>query len=110
MCKSAMGRCFSQLTYERDSTRSVHGCAESLPIADRDLCDGSGNIAEARSGGRVQLPIMLCCKEEMCDYMDNLDINIDLTRSNGTKGETEGCASPWENPAGNSQANAAVTI
>ena len=97
MCKSAMSRCFSQLTYERDSTRSIHGCAETLPVGDRDLCEGSGNVAEAKTGAKVQWPILLCCKEDMCNYMDSLDINIYLTRSNGTKGKIQvyTCHSVW---------------
>ena len=47
MCKSAMGKCYSQLTYERDNTRSVHGCVESLPQADKMVCSGQGDIGES---------------------------------------------------------------
>jgi hypothetical protein len=55
-------------------------------MSERGLCEGAGNIAEAKAGESVQWPILLCCKEEMCNYMDNLDINIYVTKSNGTKG------------------------
>ncbi len=44
MCKSAMGKCYSQLTYESDNAKSVHGCVESLPTPEKMVCGGEGDI------------------------------------------------------------------
>ena len=41
-----MGKCYSQLTYERDNTRSVHGCVESLPQSDKMVCSGQGDVGK----------------------------------------------------------------
>ena len=54
MCKSAMGKCYSQLTYERDYTRSVHGCVESLPQSDKMVCSGQGDIGKFSKIGIAQ--------------------------------------------------------
>ena len=129
-----MGKCYSQLTYERDITRSVHGCVESLPQADKMVCSGQGDIGESMrhyqitrfhisgtilswqwkfegcksvkitqkhmfpnltifsivvktKSGPLDWPVLICCNEDMCNYMDSMDINIQVsssTKSNGS--------------------------
>lgn len=90
MCKSSQG-CFSQLSYGHDS-RSIHGCVESLAEEDRAVCQGDGDILRTRTGPDKEWPILMCCKEDMCNYMDTrssgLDVNIYVnTRSNGSSGK-----------------------
>jgi len=84
MCKSSIGTCFSQLTYEGDTARSVHGCVDLLPDTDKQLCEGEGDIIRTRND-HEEWPILMCCKDDMCNYMDNLDINIYVnTKSNNS--------------------------
>ena len=114
MCKSRLGACFSQLTPDGASIRSVHGCAEALPEVDRqEACGGrtdgarqgetgdddDGGQAEDRGGGRVMAKsdgrtVLVCCRQDMCNYMDSaglsghvskhVNLTLQLT-SNGTK-------------------------
>lgn len=86
MCKSPLGRCFSQLSYEtsQDRARSQHGCAESLPAADRSVCESEGDIVKNRNGPNEQWPLLMCCDEDMCNYQESIDINIVNTQANGS--------------------------
>jgi len=71
MCKSSTGNCFTQLSHEAgsDVTRSQHGCAELLPLPDRNLCSGKEDTLKTHSSGG-DWPVLLCCREDMCNYMD----------------------------------------
>ena len=77
MCKSEEGRCYSLLTYEGDSANSVHGCVDTLQMEERDLCSGRGDIIKARNG-KEERPIIMCCQDDMCNYIDNLDVSVDM--------------------------------
>ncbi|ELT89046.1 hypothetical protein CAPTEDRAFT_220461 [Capitella teleta] len=77
MCKSPNGRCFSQLSYDAMDTKSQHGCVESLPDEDRRMCESrGGDIIKNRNGPDVKWPLLMCCNEDMCNYQENVDINI----------------------------------
>ncbi len=80
-----MGSCFAQLTYG-DATTSVHGCAESLPEDDRAICNEEGDITKAKKAtAEDEWPILMCCRDDMCNYMESLDMNLYVsTKSNGS--------------------------
>ncbi|CAH1790219.1 unnamed protein product [Owenia fusiformis] len=78
MCKSQAGKCFSKLAYDSEATQSVHGCVEFLPEQDRNLCQGEEGDIIRTLGGAMEWPILMCCKDDMCNYIDNFDINIDI--------------------------------
>lgn len=77
MCKSPSGKCFSKLAYDTQKAKSVHGCVEVLPEEDKHLCQGEGDIIRTLAGS-TDWPILMCCKDDMCNYIDNFDINIDI--------------------------------
>ena len=88
MCKSEGGRCYSQFTYQAgDNARSAHGCVESLPLADRTVCEGQAEVIKARSDPQ-RWPILMCCRDDMCNYHNNpVDISLYInTKSNGSNG------------------------
>jgi len=76
MCKSAVGRCYSQITHEGEAAHSAHGCAENLQLPDRNLCETGDDVIKTRSDGG-DWPVLMCCKEDMCNYMD-IKIKIPL--------------------------------
>ncbi|XP_064613884.1 BMP and activin membrane-bound inhibitor homolog isoform X2 [Liolophura sinensis] len=83
MCKSSLGKCYSMLTYEGDITHSVHGCLDSVKTEDRNLCSGDRELMKRKKS--ADWPVLLCCKDDMCNYIDSLDINIVVnTKSNGS--------------------------
>ena len=83
MCKSAIGRCFSQLSYETtDNARSAHGCVETLPPRDRSVCESEGDIIKNKNGPDDEWPLLMCCNEDMCNYQENVDIVN--TKANGS--------------------------
>lgn len=83
MCKSSLGKCYSMLTYEGDITHSVHGCLDSVKTEDRNLCSGDRELTKRKKS--ADWPVLLCCKDDMCNYIDSLDINIVVnTKSNGS--------------------------
>ncbi len=85
MCKSAMGKCYSQLSYDGDDSRPRHGCAEFLGQQDRSICAAKGDIIKTRTGPSEEWPILRCCQDDMCNYLDNMNINIHVnTKSNGS--------------------------
>lgn len=85
MCKSQEGRCYSLLTYEGDSANSAHGCVDLLQMQDRDLCSGRGDIIKARNG-QEEWPILMCCQDDMCNYMDNVDsVDMEIKAENRTQ-------------------------
>lgn len=82
MCKSRLGMCYSLLQREEmdinENTLSVHGCAENLRTAHRDLCSdnskGQSNdiIRTSTSLEGEFSPLLLCCKKDMCNYEKNM--------------------------------------
>ncbi|XP_013409167.1 BMP and activin membrane-bound inhibitor homolog [Lingula anatina] len=86
MCKSR-GQCFTQLMFDTTLSRSVHGCMESLSQSASAVCDRPRDVARAQNPAtqNPDMPIIMCCKEDMCNYMDSLDISILVsTRTNET--------------------------
>ena len=83
MCKSQLGVCYSLLQREEmdinENTLSVHGCAENLRTAHRDLCSSSNNKDQSNDIIRTTTslegelsPLLLCCKKDMCNYEKNV--------------------------------------
>ena len=85
MCKSPSGRCYSMTPLDAGST-SVHGCAESLPVATRATCEGEGELKSP--GG--EWPILICCSDDMCNYSDSLDIKIYVNSKSSTGNSLKG--------------------
>ena len=86
MCKSALDGCFSQLTFDAGPTGTEaarYGCVEALSKQDMDLCDGQGKFIETTN---ENWPILMCCKDDMCNY---LDMTIDI-RSGPTDRKANG--------------------
>lgn len=85
-CHSDIGRCYYQLSYETtDNTKSLHGCAESLPYRDRTMCESEGDFLKTKNGADEEWPLLMCCKSDMCNYQEGLDINIYVdTNANGS--------------------------
>ena len=69
MCTSGSG-CFAHFSYTGSvSQRSRHGCVESLPRDDREICKNAGDILRTRNGPDKEWPILMCCKEDLCNHM-----------------------------------------
>ena len=72
MCKSAtFGECYSRLTSDGASVRSVHGCAESLPEVEYGACSRLVSTGSGVAGGETSL--LLCCRRDMCNYRSDGD-------------------------------------
>ncbi|KAK2175138.1 hypothetical protein NP493_748g00021 [Ridgeia piscesae] len=89
MCKSPTGRCFSHLTYEGDASRSTHGCAESLAGEDRDACDAPGDVIHTKGAASIW-PILKCCQRDMCNYMDDVDVQVYVGTQNNASAPVRG--------------------
>lgn len=110
MCKSAAGQCFTAVEVQGDKTRATHGCLDSVPLEHRGMCGGRGAVdggeaarherhkeevvkggTPAQAGGGAKFPLLICCEEDMCNYIENLDLtNIVMApKANGSaqKGE-----------------------
>jgi BMP and activin membrane-bound inhibitor len=89
MCKSGrLGACFSQLSRDGLSVRSTHGCAESLPEIDYDACARSAGT-HVTSGSAV----LICCRDDMCNYMDSVGISDFFSRRDNEHHSTAVAAS-----------------
>ncbi|ESO99695.1 hypothetical protein LOTGIDRAFT_151562 [Lottia gigantea] len=89
MCKSNIGQCYTAVRFDGERTRSTHGCADTLSN-NLDLCTKGQKLV--KSTDESQVPFLMCCHDDMCNYIDNIDINIILnTNSNDSaqKGETQ---------------------
>ncbi|KAL8602896.1 hypothetical protein ACOMHN_026856 [Nucella lapillus] len=115
MCKSPAGTCYTALQLQGDSTRTTHGCLDSVPSHHRSLCagrsseklqpgqhsgekdgeglgrtfnGGGGTPREGRGGlgGEGGVPLMICCAEDMCNYIDNIDVQSLVTLARGKNG------------------------
>ena len=94
MCKSEVGACFSQLTYDGTDFITTHGCIEFLPVEERDLCNASGvdfdDVINARSVSTVdseddESAMLVCCNSGMCNYVDTTKIEVYInTKNNGS--------------------------
>ena len=89
MCKSTSGTCYSMIPYDGRSSTSVHGCVESLPAAERAICQEDGEL-RPHSGGAQEWPIVLCCSDDMCNYSDSLDIKIYVNSKSTTGNSIKG--------------------
>ncbi|XP_050419107.1 BMP and activin membrane-bound inhibitor homolog [Patella vulgata] len=88
MCKSSIGQCYTAVRVEGETTRATHGC--SLP-SHLELCSQGQQLVKS-TDTKTQVPFIMCCQEDMCNYIENIDINIILsTKSNGSaqKGHTQ---------------------
>ena len=76
MCKSTrLGACFSQLSRDGPTNiRSTHGCVESLPEVEYNACVRVPD-EHVMSSAPVGRPVLICCKSDMCNYMDSVGIN-----------------------------------
>lgn len=81
MCKSALNVCYTEhFSYSSDLSRSRHGCVELLRHEKRNECTKSGTPATNT------IPSVLCCTNDMCNYVNSMDINIQVrTRSNSSR-------------------------
>ena len=92
MCKSLLDACFSLLSPDGHRFRSTHGCADSLPEASRDACaNGShGTVYEKEvqlsDEGQTQRQRLLCCRLDMCNYMDGTNVVLLSAISNNNNG------------------------
>ncbi|XP_014678037.1 PREDICTED: BMP and activin membrane-bound inhibitor homolog [Priapulus caudatus] len=78
MCKAHHGACFSRIANELDIAKSHHGCSGMLADPqERETCVHL-NGSKAKDGGEGKWPMVLCCKEDMCNYIDNVDIRIQV--------------------------------
>ncbi|PVD30468.1 hypothetical protein C0Q70_09734 [Pomacea canaliculata] len=105
MCKSAAGQCFTAVEVQGDKTRATHGCLDSVPLEHRGMCGGRGAVdggeaarherhkeevvkggTPAQAGGGAKFPLLICCEEDMCNYIENLDLtNIVMApKANGS--------------------------
>lgn len=103
MCKSPLGMCYSLLQRQEmdlnENALSVHGCAENLRPALRDLCRKSGSSSNSNKKGQSNdiirtstslegdlSPLLLCCKKDMCNYEKNVaSVQFSTnTQSNGS--------------------------
>ena len=89
MCKSASGRCFSHLAYEGESSRSTHGCVESLAGEDREACDAPGDVIVPKGAASIW-PILKCCQRDMCNYMDDVDVQLYVGAQNNASAPVRG--------------------
>lgn len=86
MCKSNAGRCFSQIT--DDVSQSKHGCLEHLHQSKHSACK-----SEHGSKRRGNLPVLKCCKDDMCNYASNFNIMIQVNQSHGQGSANKGADS-----------------
>lgn len=88
MCKSSAGSCFTEhFAHSKDLSRSRHGCTELLSSEKKSRCQipGGGAAIVAAVEQASSLPLIFCCKEDMCNYINTMDINIQVqTKSNHT--------------------------
>uniref|UniRef100_A0A2C9KL45 BMP and activin membrane-bound inhibitor homolog n=1 Tax=Biomphalaria glabrata TaxID=6526 RepID=A0A2C9KL45_BIOGL len=88
MCKSTIGQCYTAVEVRGETTHQTHGCLDSLPEEYYASCRLSLDVISATSSGKglVAPPLLLCCSEEMCNYIrDDYGISIILTpKYNGT--------------------------
>ena len=109
MCKSPAGQCYTAVEVQGETTRATHGCLDSVPVEQRGLCgrQAADKRSEGGGGGRrrdkakersevvrggsgeatvSRFPLLICCGEDMCNYIENIDFSsiATLTRTNGT--------------------------
>ena len=110
MCKSPAGQCYTAVEVQGEATRATHGCLDTVPVEQRGLCGrqaadkrsegggGGGRHDRARErselvrggsgpdGSVSRFPLLICCSEDMCNYIENIDFSsiATLTRTNGT--------------------------
>ncbi|XP_067141292.1 BMP and activin membrane-bound inhibitor homolog [Centruroides vittatus] len=84
MCKSTLNACYTEhFSYSSDLSRSRHGCLDQLRHEKRTQCAKRGVDAAAATTSN---PSILCCTEDMCNYVSSMDINIQVhTRSNSSR-------------------------
>lgn len=83
MCKSNSA-CFSELAPQGDLSRSIQGCVELIHQSKQELCLTRMHAAKLLP---VKSPFLLCCAEDMCNYIDNLDLHIQVnTKANHSHG------------------------
>lgn len=75
MCKSAQGTCFSEVVDHSDLSKTRHGCVELLSRPSNEC------ITHPNAKARVS-PSLMCCNEDMCNYIDKLEIWIQVTKLN----------------------------
>ncbi|GAB6023110.1 hypothetical protein CHUAL_007197 [Chamberlinius hualienensis] len=85
MCKSSAGACFSEVSPDGDIGKARHGCLHLLRPTKREVCEqrlwdnSNGNLLTDT------FPFLSCCSQDMCNYMDCLDIKIHIhTKANQT--------------------------
>jgi len=92
MCKSGVGSCFSEVSGRRDVGHSRHGCVEMLHETRREACQRHfRNISTIRSD---QWPLVMCCAEDMCNYVDSVDIKIRVNGRTNRNRTHKGILSP----------------
>jgi hypothetical protein len=80
MCKSVgpNAACYSE--YLGPKLSDVHhGCIEKLPLKLHDICGQSAEVARESGSQRLlpsRFPSLLCCQNDMCNYVGKLDMNI----------------------------------
>jgi len=93
MCKSsgASAACFlehsgyANVDVTSDISRQ-HGCIELLPPHMRDMCEKDLQYNHNNQPNRYHAnKTIICCSEDMCNYVKNVDINIKIqTKTNET--------------------------
>lgn len=49
------------------------------------MCEIEGDIVKTKNGPDETWPLLMCCQEDMCNYQEELDINIYVdTNVNGS--------------------------
>ncbi|XP_074659310.1 BMP and activin membrane-bound inhibitor homolog [Tubulanus polymorphus] len=78
MCKSARGRCFSRRHHEygTPSSDTIHGCIEKLTPKEQIACRKDGGVIVVKNAPSSDWPVVTCCKTDMCNYVDSLNLNF----------------------------------
>jgi len=80
MCKSTrLGACFSQLSRDKATVWSTHGCVESLPEDEYGACMQLEEAINSEDEIDGQ-PVLICCGVDMCNYMDSVGIGVFFSR------------------------------
>lgn len=94
MCKSSQGVCFSEVSSQSDISKSRHGCVEQLHQLRHDVCQK--RIRNARIHKGKTAPLIMCCSEDLCNYVDSMDIKIHINAKVNHSYNSAGMSSSME--------------